>query len=130
MKLLSFELTMPNVGSWNGKWTGEDRKYYVIRKLDNKVADKIMEDSKSRPIYQSPYSKDLIGYTPERKSYYYNFGDGWGASIIVERVDSREANRRRSKSSGFCGYEWMIDSIICHGEILNSNQRNELLNKG
>lgn len=88
---------MPNIGSWNGKWTGSDKKYFVIRKK--------------------------IGYTKPRKDYYYNFGDGWGANVCIEQVDAKEAAKRRKISSGFCGYEWMIDSIIIHGNIriVNTN---------
>ena len=51
--------------------------------------------------------------------YYYNFGDGWGASVNVYILDgAKEASRLRRKSDGFCGYEWMIDSIITNGKIL------------
>jgi len=120
MKTLSFELTMPNVGSWNGKWTGADRKYFVIRRLDNETANKIMADAKTIPIYEGFINRQQIGYTQPRKCYYYNFGDGWGANICVEQVDVKEANKRRKNSAGFCGYEWMIDSIIMYDDILNS----------
>lgn len=34
-------------------------------------------------------------------------------------VDSREAARMRKESKGFCGYNWMVDSIISYGEILS-----------
>ena len=27
--IVCFELSMPNVGSWNGKWSGEDRRYII-----------------------------------------------------------------------------------------------------
>jgi len=127
MKTLSFELTMPNVGSWNGKWTGAERKYFVIRKFDNKTADKIMEDAKTSPIYEGFFTRREIGNTPPSKSHYYNFGDGWGANVRIEQVDAKEANKRRKNSAGFCGYEWMIDSIIRFDEILNSNQIKERL---
>jgi hypothetical protein len=127
MKTLSFELTMPNVGSWNGKWTGSDKKYFVIRKLDNETADKIMKDAKSTPIYEGFFQPKLVGYSPLRENYYYNFGDGWGANICVEQVDAKEASRRRKKSIGFYGYEWMVDSIIRFGDILNDKQHKEKL---
>jgi hypothetical protein len=125
MKTLSFELTMPNVGSWNGKWTGEERKYFVIRKFENKTAAKIMQDAKSYPIYEGVFTRTLVGTSAPRKGHYYNFGDGWGAHIEIEQVYAKEANKRRKKSAGFCGYEWMIDSIIRFDEILNSNQIKE-----
>ena len=126
MKTLSFELTMPNVGSWNGKWTGSDRKYFVIRKFDNKTADKIMEGAKSSPLYEGIFIRKLIGYTNPMKNYYYNFGDGWGANICVEQVDAKEANKRRKMSCAFYGYEWMVSSIVRYDDILNSSQIKEL----
>lgn len=100
---ISFELTMPNVGSWNGKWTGAAKKYFVIRGFratdGNKLIGSIfMEGPKAR--------------------FYYNFGDGWGANVTAEIVDAVEARKRSKQSAGFCGYEWMIDSIIKHGKIL------------
>jgi hypothetical protein len=125
MKTLSFELTMPNVGSWNGKWTGSDRKYFIIRKFENKTADKIMEGAKSYPLYEGIFTRTQVGSTPPIKGYYYNFGDGWGASITVEQVDAKEANKRRKNSAGFCGYDWMVNSIIRFDEILNSIQIKE-----
>ena len=85
-----FELSMPNVGSWNGRWTGENSKYTVMRKIDG---------------------SDIVG-----KSFYYDFGDGWGASVKV-----REAEPREKATNRFAGYEWMIDSIIRNGEIRIDN---------
>ena len=49
--------------------------------------------------------------------YTYNFGDGWVAAVSVKEVTAKEANAARQKSSGFCGYDWMITSILDHGEI-------------
>lgn len=55
----------------------------------------------------------------EKGSYYYNFGDGWGANISVEQIaNGREAKKEKKKSMGFCGYEWMIDSIEKNLKIL------------
>ena len=108
---VSFELTMPNVGSWNGKWTGEGNKYYIIRtffKHSDPSNEKIIE---------------LLGDNQKRNSWYYNFGDGWGANVIMEIIDSTEAKRREKISSGFSTYEWMIDEILKHGRILTREER-------
>jgi hypothetical protein len=104
--LISFELTMPNVGSWNGKWTGSDRKYYVVKNVSKRYLEK------------QDYFKPLLENGND--SWYYNFGDGWGASVSVELVDSKTASKRRKLSKGFCGYEWMIQSIIYYGAIKTS----------
>jgi hypothetical protein len=80
------ELTMPNVGSWNGKWTGDSDKHTILVKGKN--------------------AKELIG------NYYYNFGDGWGASVEI-----RKAKPREKITNQFAGYEWMVESIKKHGVI-------------
>ena len=101
--ILSFRLSMPNVGSWNGKWTASERNYVLCRKVSKEDGLKILES----------------------KSYYYNFGDGWGASIAVQKIDGKEAAKIRRHSDGFSSYEWMIDTIILYGEILNTSERKE-----
>jgi hypothetical protein len=92
---VAFILTMPNVGSWNGKWTASSNFHARVRKLDKPKAEKIIEGN----------------------NFYYNFGDGWGANVEVKKVLAKEANQIRKNTKGFCGYEWMIDSIINHGTI-------------
>lgn len=96
---IAFTLGMPNRASWNGKWSGEDRLYVIVRTFNGKKgsehADKILS---------SPY-------------YYYNFGDGWGASVTAKEVDGKESARLKRKSNGFCGYDWMVDSICREGCI-------------
>jgi hypothetical protein len=98
--ILSFTLSMPNNNAWNGKWTGKDRFYAR--------AVNFGRSKKKEGAAQAIIDK---GY------YYYNFGDGWGAGVTVKKVDSKEARHIRNKSAGFCGYDWMIDSIRDHGDI-------------
>jgi hypothetical protein len=94
--ILRFKLSMPIVGSWSGKWSGEGVYYAIVRSLRNKeLANKILE----------------------RGYYHYDFGDGWAAGITVEQIDSGEAAKTRRRSKGFCGYEWMVDSIINNQRI-------------
>ena len=102
---LAFILSMPNVASWNGKWSGSDSLHAVVRKVS---------DAKK---HQAKYGT-LIG-----KSFYYNFGDGWGASVDVKSVTSQEVRQIRKSSKGFCGYEWMIDEILDHGRIMTLAER-------
>ena len=105
--ILSFELSMPNSGSWNGQWTGKGSKYYRHRNVSKQEAEKILQGEK-------------------RNSWYYNFGDGWGASVSVEKVLSPEKNKRERISKGFSGYEWMIDEILKYGRILERQERQEM----
>lgn len=93
-----FELNMPNRGSWNGGWSGERDKYVKCRTLPAKGIEHVKDGA----------------------SHYYNFGDGWGASVSVNIVNGVKAKNTAIKGSkGFCMYDWMIDSIMKHGKILS-----------
>ena len=82
-KRVIFELSMPSNNSWNGKWSGEGAAYTVAKTLPAAKAE---------------------GLKPR---YTYSFGDGWVAAVRV-----REAAPREKATNRFCGYEWMIDSIL------------------
>lgn len=107
--IISFELTMPNAGSWNGKWTGADKKYYIIKKISKRFFDK------------QDYFNELK--SKGKDYWHYSFGDGWGANVTAQIIDGAEASKRRKLSKGFAGYNWMIDSIIYHGIIETESQR-------
>ena len=82
-KRVIFELSMPSNNAWNGKWSGEDDTYTVAKTLPAAKFDAL------------------------KPRYTYNFGDGWVAAVRV-----REAGPREKPTNRFCGYEWMIDSIL------------------
>lgn len=94
--MVIFKLSMPNVGSWNNKWTGGGNCYARVR-----------------PDRQVP--KEIIG-----KSFCYNFGDGWTACV---EVANNVVKAIMKKSVGFAGYDWMIDSIILNNEIIPPNSK-------
>ena len=93
--MIVFKLSMPNNNSWNGRWSG-DGDVHIITKPDKCVP------------------KDRIG-----KSYYYDFGDGWCACVDVMKLsgNSSEYKKMVRNNRGFCGYGWMVDSIIHNDEI-------------
>lgn len=95
MALLSFTLSMPGVNSWNGRWTGEGQLYARVVNVGQPTAREIAA----------------------KKYFHYNFGDGWAAGVTVKEVDGKEARRIRKQSKGFCGYDWMIESIRSKGKI-------------
>jgi hypothetical protein len=95
---------MPNVGSWNGKWTGESKLYA-----------KIVNTGRVNALKQR--ALEVL----DKKLFCYNFGDGWTARIDVREVTSKEAAKIRRKSSGFCGYDWMVNSIMTNLEIRIDN---------
>lgn len=92
--MIAFLLSMPHVASWNGEWSGEGKIYARLRR-------------------DSQVPKEYID-----QSFEYRWDDGWGASVEVRKVDSKEAAKIRKHSAGFYGYDWMIDSIIDHGKII------------
>lgn len=98
--LVAFTLSMPKNNSWNGKWTGEDRLYVIIHNFGRTKKGELKGQ------------KVLDG-----GSYSHCFGDGWVASISVKLVDARKAQSLRMLSKGFCGYDWMVKSIVWHGDI-------------
>lgn len=104
---LVFELSMPNRGSWNGRWSGEDRYYAIVRNFPG-----LKGARKAREIL-------------EKGSYFYSWTDGWGASVNVREIDGREARRIRSRSKGFCGYDWMVRTICDYGKIMDDQQLRE-----
>jgi hypothetical protein len=91
---------MPRNNAWNGKWTG-DTKFYA----------KVFSFGRSKS------SKEKAERILKEEYFTYNFGDGWVARIDVFEVDNKEKIKIRKKSNGFCGYNWMIDSIIDNGDI-------------
>ena len=93
MTVIVFELTMPHVASWNGKWNGADRRYIRTR------------DERTVP-------KEYWG-----ESFDYRWDDGWGACVSVTRMPVKEARKLERISAGFCGYDWMIKSICEKGFI-------------
>ncbi|SNS21371.1 hypothetical protein SAMN05446037_100653 [Anaerovirgula multivorans] len=102
--LMVFELSMPHVGSWNGKWTGEDNYYAKVFNFKQRYGT-------------SKNARELFDKILSNGSYCYSFGDGWGMSISVRQIDSKEATKLRKKTKGFCGYDWAIESILQHQKI-------------
>jgi hypothetical protein len=105
MQYRVFILTMPNVNSWNGKWTGEGGLYCIVRKYTDKS-----------PVLQN---------VDKHNSHYYNFGDGWGALVTIKKIPSEEAAKYRKRSDGFSSYGWMVDEIEEHGRILTVKEHRE-----
>lgn len=106
--IVSFELSMPGRNSWNGKWSGEANYYAIFKSF--RVTPK-------KPL---PFK---LG------SYGYNFGDGWHANVAVREVTSSAARSLRKQSRGFCGYDWMVESIIRDGDIYGPTQPNPKVSK-
>ena len=97
---VAFLLSMPNRGSWNGGWSGAGKVHAIIKDFPPKKR-------------------------PAEGSHYYSFGDGWGASVQVKHIDGIESRTLRKINAGFCGYDWMVDSILWYGQILNDAQKKE-----
>jgi hypothetical protein len=96
--IVAFELSMPSNGSWDGRWSGAEKRYVRVQNVGI--------SKKARSKWGA-----LIG------RYSYSFGDGWTACVVVSEVDPAKARALRKVSAGFCGYDWMIDSIRFDGDI-------------
>lgn len=95
--MIVFELTMPGVGSWNGKWSGADRRYIRTRR-------------------ERDVPKSLWG-----KSFYYRWEDGWEACVTVIKMPAEDAYKLEHISAGFLSYDWMISSLIKRGYIISDS---------
>lgn len=89
---VEFKLSMPSNGSWDGKWSGASRNYSVVRSVSDEQIERLGLDD---------------GY------FSYSWDDGWTAGIITRIM---EKGKRRKKSDGFLGYEWMISNILAWGK--------------
>jgi len=87
---VEFRLTMPGVGSWDGKWSGAGRNYSIVRHVPT---ERVAE----------------LGLP---QSFDHAWDDGWRASVRARVLGKGE---RPTKSDGFCGYEWMVDNILKYG---------------
>lgn len=99
--MIAFELSMPNRGSWDNKWSGDGECFVRVRR-------------------QSAVPKEYWN-----KSFFYTWSDGWTACVTTRQVNNAEANKLRRKSKGFRGYDWMIESIIKHGSIATDREWEE-----
>ena len=91
--MIVFTLTMPGKGSWNGKWSQEGRLFCRTR-TERRVPKEIWN-----------------------KSFFYRWDDGWEACVTIDRMPAAEARKLERRSAGFCGYDWMIESLIEDGFI-------------
>lgn len=88
--ILIAELSIPYAASWNGRWSGENDNYTVAINVSPKRSEKLIGD------------------------YSYRWSDGWCAMVSIRKPKLRE-----KVSNKFCGYNWMIKSILDHGQIIN-----------
>jgi len=95
--LIKFTLSMPSNNSWDGKWSGEGNLYAVV--------------------YSTRAEKSVGERITQKGYFHYSFGDGWAAGITAKEIDSATARKVRRLSKGFCGYDWMVRSIVLHNEI-------------
>ena len=100
-KRVEFVLSMPRVGSWNGRWSGAGKHYAIVREL-------------------TPEQVAALGIEQDYRGWGYCWDDNWSARVTARVVPKGE---RLRKSDGFCGYEWMVDSILRIGRVEASEVR-------
>ena len=95
MTRVEFRLSMPSAASWDGRWSGSGRRYAVIRTMTAQLASRLLNGADSA-------------------SWTYSFNDGWVAQVTAREISK---GQRVEKSDGFCGYDWMVESILTDGVI-------------
>ncbi len=103
--IVGFYLSMPCVTSWNGRWSGEGQLYARTKS------------------YRNP--PDSVMGAIMKGRFTHRFSDGWVAAVEVKQIDAKESRRIGTNSKGFCGYDWMIDSILQHGGIYTEAPKTE-----
>ena len=96
--MIVFRLSMPHRGSWNNKWSGESSEHVIVKRDTQQL-------------------KELVG-----KDFRFRWPDGWEALIEVLHFKStdKEFKDMLKRNTGFCGYNWMVRSIIENGKIVRS----------
>lgn len=94
--IVLFRLTMPTCGSWDGTWSGAKDGHFLFRNIPKTKAASLIH-----------------------KSWKYSWEDGWTAQITAEPSNCHDKRKLIKKTKGFCGYDWMVDSIIEKGTIIN-----------
>ncbi len=89
-KRVEFRLSMPGRGNAVSSSWGADRNYTRVLSVSAETATKLITE----------------------QPYFHRWDDGWMADIHVRVMKTGE---RPAKSSGFAGYDWMIDNIIRYG---------------
>lgn len=52
------------------------------------------------------------------KSFHFKRSDGWEADVLLTRMSAKDARKLERKSAGFSRCDWMINSIIRNGKII------------
>lgn len=99
MTRVEFRLAMPGKSSWNGKWSGDDRNFTLVRDVDSDLAAQL-----------------------DGQSWSYGWSDGWRAEVSARVVREGETLK---PSHGFHGYAWMVASILQYGKIYADHERPE-----
>jgi hypothetical protein len=94
-----FVLRMRNTPTWNGRWSGAGDLYAKRVNVSVKKAEELLKEG----------------------SFFFRWSDGWSCSVDVVKPHAAEARRMAKSTKGFCGYDWMINSILKYGQILDDD---------
>ena len=110
MNYLLFKLSMPHRGSWNNKWSLENENFTIAKRFRKCDFEKL---------------PDIVG-----KYHEYRWDDGWTAVVNVKHLTNiKDVKQLTKNSQGFCGYDWMIESLLKFGKIMSRSDQ-EKYSKG
>jgi len=108
MNYLVFKLSMPHCGSWNNKWSLENENFTIAKRFRKCDFEKL---------------PNIVG-----KYHEYRWDDGWTAVVNVQHLtNSKDVKQLTKNSKGFCGYDWMIDSLLKFGKIMPEQEQKKYM---
>lgn len=112
MTVLLFEYGHTNIGSWDGKWSGSGKVY-------------AKEVNLTKGLKEHLEALGIDCGKGKNHTFHYDFKDGWACNVTMTVGTKTEFKEIMKHSQGFLGYDWMIDSILKYGRILDPSLVNQ-----
>lgn len=112
MTVLLFEYVHTNIGSWDKKWSGSGKVY-------------AKEVNLTKDLKEHLEALGIDCGNGKNHTFHYDFKDGWACNVTMTVGTKTEFKKIMKHSQGFLGYDWMIDSILKYGRILDLSLVNQ-----
>lgn len=112
MTVLLFEYSHTSIGSWDRKWSGSGKVY-------------AKEVNLTKGLKEHLEALGIDCGNGKNHTFHYDFKDGWACNVTMIVGTKTEFKEIMKHSQGFLGYDWMIDSILKYGRILDPSLMNQ-----